>query len=283
MSPELTSVIFGLLSGLLWGSGDFSGGIATKRTTVYNVLVVSQMIGLVLMAGLVLLTGEAVPDLNSIMWACFAGISGGIGVAALYQALAVGQMGIAAPVAAVFTAAIPVGVGFLTEGLPGLLQIGGFGLALIGVWILSRHDGKKRDSRGLGLALLAGVGFGLLLVGLDRAGDSGGVFFPLLFARLFSIVFMTSVAMLRRNTWRFDPRILPIIIVAGIFDVAGNATYVVATQQGRLDVAAVLSSLYPAATVLLAWVILKERLSRLQMGAIGLVLLAIVLITFPAG
>jgi drug/metabolite transporter (DMT)-like permease len=281
MSPEVTAVVFGIAAALLWGSGDFSGGIATKRTSVFTVLIISQLVGLVLMIGLVLLTGESAPTGNSLLWAGAAGISGGIGVAALYQALAMGQMGIAAPLAAVFTAAIPVLVGILTEGLPGVAQFAGFGLALVSIWILVSSEKTESNRRGLGLALLAGVGFGMLLVGLDRAGESAAVYWPLMVARISSLIFMTIVATLRRNQWQVDRKLLPIIATAGFFDVMGNAAYVAATQAGRLDVAAVLASLYPAATVILAGIFLKERLSRSQMVAISMVLFSIVLIALP--
>jgi drug/metabolite transporter (DMT)-like permease len=175
MSHELTAVLFGMLAAVLWGAGDFSGGTASKRTHVFVVLIISQVIGLVLMIVLALLNRETVPPISSLVWACAAGISGGIGVAALYRALAIGQMGIAAPIAAVFTAAIPVLVSLVTEGLPSVLQLIGFVLALVGVWILSQHKGASGNRRGIWLAVLAGFGFGMLLVGLDRAGGTGSV------------------------------------------------------------------------------------------------------------
>jgi uncharacterized membrane protein len=281
MSPEITAVIFGLLAAALWGSGDFSGGVTTKRTPVLSVLILSQITGLVLMLVIILVRGETVPSALSLIWACAAGIAGGIGVAALYQALAMGQMGIAAPVAAVFTALIPVLISMITEGLPSVIQLAGFALALLGIWILSQHGTASANRRGLGLAVLAGVGFGLLLVALDRAGSTGSVFWPLAAARLASILFMTAIALARRHKWKIERGVLPGIMIAGVFDVFGNAAYVVASQVGRLAVAAVLSSLYPAATVILASILLKERTSRRQVIAIGIVLLAIILIINP--
>jgi drug/metabolite transporter (DMT)-like permease len=277
VTPELAAIAFGLASAALWGAGDFSGGLAARRTAVLGVIVVSHGIGLCLMVGLALLRAEPFPAPADLIWGCLSGLSGVMGVAALYRALAVGQMGIAAPVAAVFTAAVPVLVAFLTEGLPRPLQFIGFGLALAGVWFLARPERTAANrSQGLGLAVLAGLGFGVLFVGLAQVSQ-GAFFWPLAAARATS--FSATLALASRRAWAPQRGTLGAVILAGILDVGGNAFYVLATQAGRLDIAAVLASLYPASTVALAWLLLKERVTRLQVLGVGAALVAIMCIT----
>ncbi len=279
MTPELAAIAFGLASAAFWGAGDFSGGLAARRTAVLGVVVVSHGIGLCLMVGLALLRAEPPPAPADLIWGCLSGLSGVIGVAALYRALAVGQMGVAAPVAAVFTAAVPVLVAFLTEGLPRPLQFIGFGLALAGVWFLARPE-RTLQSRpqGLGLAVLAGLGFGVLLVGLGQVSQ-GAFFWPLAAARATSFSATLTLALARRRAWAPERSALWPVILAGILDVGGNAFYILATQAGRLDIAAVLASLYPASTVALAWLLLKERVTRVQLLGVGAALVAILCIT----
>src|SRR5215207_8998997 len=154
LGGNLAAVVFGLASALCWGAGDFSGGLATKRAPVFGVLVIGQAGGLLLLLGLALAWGEPVPSATDLGWGLAAGLAGAVGLASLYHALAVGQMGIVAPLSAVLTAALPALFGAVVEGLPGALKLGGFGLALLAIWLVA-GTGRSAGSRdGLGLALL---------------------------------------------------------------------------------------------------------------------------------
>jgi drug/metabolite transporter (DMT)-like permease len=279
MNPAtLTTAALSLGAAAVWGGGDFAGGIATKRASVFRVVAGAHACGLLFMLLLAWLTREPVPPHASLQWGLFAGVSGAFGIAALYQALAIGRMGIVAPVASVVTAVLPVLVGIRTEGLPDHVQLAGFVLALASIWFVARPAGEIDSHRGLGLAVLAGVMFGLFLVAGKQAGH-GGVFWPLVAARTASTLLMLIiVAFLPRDPRPLRAALVPILL-SGMFDSAANAMFIAATRHGRLDVAAVLSSLYPASTVILARVLLKERLSAMQnVGIVG-ALLSVALIS----
>jgi drug/metabolite transporter (DMT)-like permease len=273
-------VVFGLLSALSWGAGDFSGGLASKRSNVYSVVMGSQFIGMLLLIGLAVVFGEAVPSLASWLWGGLAGAAGAVGLMALYRALAIGRMGVAAPVSAVISGALPVLIAAWVEGLPGALQLIGFGLALVGVWLLSRNKEALLRAGDLGLPAVAGLGFGLFFVFIDRVSEPA-VFWPLVAARLASLSLLFLVAWFNRQPALPGRPHLPLVALAGVLDAGGNAFFVLATRTGRLDVASVLSSLYPASTVALAWLLLKEQLTRSQWFGVAAVLAAIVLIALP--
>lgn len=279
MTPasDFGSVIFGLLSAATFGVGDFSGGLANRRTPTLSVLVISQSVGLALLIALALLSGEPTPAPADVFWGAAAGAVGLVGLFSLYRAMALGQMGIAAPITAVLSAAIPVIVGTLAQGLPNLLHLAGFGLALAGVWLMSRPQTGGGRPAGVGLALLGGLGFGGFLVLIAQVHQNA-VFWPLVAARVTSLTIMIGVVLRRRKFAVPVRAALPLIMTAGVMDVGGNAFFVLAEQAGRLDVASVLSSLYPATTVLLALLILKERLTRIQGVGVLLALAAIPMI-----
>jgi drug/metabolite transporter (DMT)-like permease len=277
MVGNLAAVIFGLASALCWGAGDFSGGLATKRAPVFGVLAIGQASGLLLLIVLALVWGESMPALTDLGWGLAAGIAGAVGLAALYRALAVGQMGMVAPLSAVLTAALPALFSALTEGLPGALKLGGFGLALLSIWLVAGTDSSVESRAGLGLALLAGCGFGVFFILVHRAG-ANAVFWPLCAARVGSLAFVLPMALGRGGLARPDRRLLTLVLLSGALDVAGNAFFVLAGQAGRLDVAAIISSLYPASTVLLAALLLGERVLRVQFVGILAALVAIGLI-----
>ncbi len=274
---EFAPVFFGLVSAACWGAGDFSGGMATKRTSVFSVVIASQAVGAILLTLLAILFAEKMPPLENLLWSGIGGLAGALGLMALYRALASGQMGVAAPVAAVVSAMIPVIFGIFIEGLPGVAKLIGFGLALISVWFVSQGEDSSINIQALKLPILAGVGFGVFLILLHQAGDTA-VFWPLVSARLASLLMLVTVATFSRQKRVPEMGLLPIIALAGALDAGGNAFYVLAGQAGRLDVASVLSSLYPASTVLLAWLILKERIVFRQRIGIAVALAAIVLI-----
>jgi drug/metabolite transporter (DMT)-like permease len=274
----LTGAALSLGAAAVWGGGDFAGGIATKRANVFRVVAGAHACGLLLMLLLAWLTHEPFPPRSSLQWGVIAGVAGAFGIAALYKALAIGRMGIVAPVASVITGILPVLVGIRTEGMPDHLQLGGFALALLSIWLVARPDGEIDSHRGLGLAILAGVLFGLFLVAGKEAGHHG-VFWPLVAARTASTLLMlTIVAFSPRDLRPLRAALVP-ILTSGLLDSAANAMFIAATRHGRLDVAAVLSSLYPASTVILARVLLKERLSSTQNAGIVGALLSVALIS----
>jgi drug/metabolite transporter (DMT)-like permease len=278
IAPELAAVTFGLFASLSWGVSDFSGGLATKRAAVMGVVTVAHMIGLVLMITLAILTNEVFPSDEDLIWGGLAGLAGLIGIAALYRALAVGRMGLAAPTAAVLSATLPAFVGILLHGLPALLQLAGFGFGLVSLWLASYSRHMLRETGGLGLAVLAGVGFAGFFILIDRI-DSETVFWPLAAARFASATVMVAAMLVSRRNWM--PRgkqLWTFVVLAGLLDAGGNVFFALATQAGRLDIAAVVSSLYPAVTVLLARIVLKEQVSRVQALGVVTALIAISLI-----
>ncbi|MGC3996615.1 MAG: DMT family transporter [Anaeromyxobacter sp.] len=277
MTPDLTAVVFGLLSAVAWGAGDFSGGLASRRAAVVGVLAVGQAAGVAMVVGLALATHEPFPPAGALLWAAGAGASGAVGLAALYRGLAVGRMGIVAPVSAVLSAGIPVLVGAASQGLPPAARLAGFALGLGGIFVLARSEQTRGDARGFLLAWVAGCGFGGFLV-LQHQASASGTFWPLAAARATSFVLILATALLRRGAWVPQVRALPLIVASGLLDGAGNALFVVAAKVGRLDVAGVLSSMYPASTVLLAAVVLRERITARQLLGIAAVLAAIALI-----
>jgi len=267
-----------LLAAASWGGGDFSGGLAAKRASVFRVVAVAHACGLVAMLAMALLSRESLPPASALEWGAFAGFVGGFGIAALYRALAIGRMGVVAPVAAVVTGVLPVLFGIRSEGLPNEIQLCGFGLALVSIWLVARPNEHIDSHRGLGLAALAGIAFGLFLIAGRQAGHQG-LFWPLVAARVVSTALMVVfVVVLPRDPQPLRP-VLWLIVLSGVLDSTGNALFIAATRYGRLDVAAVLSSLYPASTVLLARFLLHERIARWQAIGIACALASVALIS----
>ena len=277
MNQNLGTVAFGLAASLSWGVGDFSGGLATRRANVFSVVLAAHAIGLGLLVALALAWSEPLPSALVIVWGGAAGLAGAVGLAAFYRALAVGRMGITAPITAVLAAAVPVIFSAFFEGLPGLLQLAGFVLALIAVGLISRPQGTMGRPEGLGLALLAGLGFGGFLILIGQVSPTA-IFWPLAAARLSSFLFMFAILVIGRQEVLPKKAVFPLVLLAGTLDVAGNTFFVLAAHAGRLDVSAILSSLYPAVTVLLASIILRERVTRWQAIGILAALVAIPLI-----
>jgi len=242
------------------------------------VLALAALSGSALLALLMFVRGEALPAGADLLWAAAAGLSGSLGVAALYRGLAIGRAAIVAPVAAVISTAIPILVSAAWDGRPGWLRLVGFGVALAGLWLVSQSavGGGGLDRHSLVLAGAAGAGFAGFFIFIALI-EGNAVFAPLLVARLMYIVMAALLLAVRRVPW---PALAsnPTALVAGVLDIGGNVFYVIAQQLARLDVAAVLSSLYPAPTVLLSWLLLKERMSPAQWLGAGLCLLAVILI-----
>lgn len=278
MNPLVATVAFGLSASLCWGSGDFSGGLASRRASVSRVVIADYAVGFVLLITLALIGKEHSPLPTDLLWGGLAGVAGVLGLLAFYSALSTGRMGIAAPVSAVLTAALPVLFSALTTGLPSLLQLVGFVLALLAIGLISRPERVNGPPEGLVLAVLAGCGFGCFFILISRVSP-GSIFWPLAAARFTSVTCLLIVMRVRRQ----QP-ILPgmsvafLVVLAGTLDALGNAFFVLAAHSGRLDVAAILSSFYPAATVVLAAFVLRERVTRIQGIGILLVLVAVPLI-----
>ena len=275
--PNLTSPGLSLSAAASWGAADFSGGLAAKRADAFGVVVVAHTTGLLFMLALALVAHEPVPERAALLWGAAAGLVGGVGLAALYRGLAIGTMGVVAPFSAVITAVLPLVFSFLNEGLPRVWQLGGFALALVSIWLIAAQKSAGGRTRGIGLAIIAGIGFSGFLL-FSKLAATHAVFWPLVAARAASTLLMLTIVTVRGRAWKPSGSAIPYMVVAGLLDSGANALFIAATQRGRLDVAAVLSSLYPASTVLLARIFLKERLSRAQTAGILAALVAVALI-----
>ena len=276
-APFLTAV-FALSAAVAWGSGDFTGGIASRRVGAFRTILISYTVGLAALVVVALAWHEALPGPVDLLWGGLAGLLGMAGLGFLLRGFAAGRMGIVAPVSASLAAAVPVLFTALTEGLPGPGKLLGFGLALAGIWLLSRPEGLIGHPAGLGLALAAGMGFGGFFIALDQVGE-GAIFWPLAAGRLACCALMLAFALATHRPLSAPRRLLGVIMLAGVLDVGGNLFFLLATQAGRLDVATVLGSLYPVVTTVLAWLAAGEKLARMQAAGVAMAVAAIVLIT----
>jgi len=267
-----------LISAVTWGSGDFGGGLLSRRAPLFSVVGVTQFVGIFAALVIAVLLGEPFPALSDIAWAVGAGIGGMIGITCLYRGLAVGRMGVVAPTAGVLGATIPVVFGFLVEGVPTPMTIAGIVAALVAVVLVTRAPGHGTDRpSGVRWALAAGVAIGAFNICIGQfSGDSA--FGLLVFIRLLQVAVISLLIVLWRQPWRMPVDMLPKLVLIGVLDMAGNATFILATQAGALAIATVLASLYPVVTVILAIVILREHLTRSHVAGIVLTAVAIVLI-----
>ncbi len=278
IGSEFLAIAYGLASAASWGAGDFSGGFATKRNNVYSVVLIAHFISGILLVALALLFNESLPTWNDILLGGLAGFFGMLGLMALYRGLAIGRMGLVAPVTAVTTAALPIGVSFFLEGAPTSLQLAGFLIALIAVVLLAGVGGSAViKANELLLAVVAGLGFALFYIVINQVSQNA-VLWPLVSGRIVTVTLLFLFVRLTNQWSRPTLTDLPAMALAGIFDTGGNVFFVLAAQAGRLDIASVISSLYPAMTVLLAWVILKERLIKQQWIGVIAAIVALVLI-----
>lgn len=261
-STQLVSTGFALAAAACWGTSDFSGGYASKRSDAFVVTLLAHGSGFVLMTGLALIGGAPFPSRSGELWALAAGALGGTALAVFYRTLAAGSMGITAPFAAVLAAAIPTGFGIITEGIPGRVAIIGSVLAVAGIWLMSRPDSASGRPVGLLWAVLAGLGFAGFFICINRTGDSSAIWSSA-HSRLASLILVAIIVLARRGpTKTLNIRDAAVGVFAGCLDSTGTLLFIRADQTGRLDAAVVLSSLYPAITVLLARLILKEHFTR---------------------
>ena len=276
---ELSVILLGLAAALCWGTADFSGGVTSKHNGAMIVVIITQIIGLIILVSSAIFTGESMPSGTNIMWSVFAGLSGGSGLITLYHALSIEKMGIVAPVTAVWTALVPMIFGLLTEGLPPTSQLTGFAFAFAGVWLISREENSQKiELEKIKFPIIAGTGFGLFMVLIDQVHGTE-IFWSLVSARTAATILTFSMIIYSGTKMKVSGiKYLPLILFAGFLDTSGTVFYVLAAKSGRLDVAAILTSMYPAITVLLAWVLLKERLKSRQWVGVFAVMLAVILI-----
>jgi drug/metabolite transporter (DMT)-like permease len=247
---------------------------------VYGVVLVSQLTGLVLCGAIAIALGQAMPTGRDLVTCLIAGALGAIGITMLYRGLAIGRMGIVAPVTGVLAAVIPVVAGFATEGVPGPIVVAGIVIAVIAVVLVSRVADESGGRAGLTEALIGGTTIGLFGVAIAQLSE-GNVFSALAVIRLVQGVFVAGVVLLLRAAWRPAVSILPALIGIGLLDTAGNAFYLAAVQTGQLAIASVLSAMYPVATVVLAMIVLREAMSRDH--AVGIVLAGVAIALIAVG
>jgi len=278
----LLSIIYGILSAATWGAGDFAGGLSSRKVGAYRAVFYADFIGLLILVVASFVYREPFPSTSGWINSLLAGALGSFGLLILYYSLSIGQMSIAAPVSALFAALLHVIVGALTEGLPSAIQLIGFVLALAAIWLISQGAGKFHISwlSDLRFPILAGVGFGSYFIFIhNAAGDPNSFLWPMIISRAAGTVLVFFMVFARRETFVVPNDAWGVVLLNAALDLTGNYFYILASKSGRLDIAAVLSSLYPGSTVILAWLLLKEHLSRMQLVGLLLALAAIFLFT----
>ncbi|MGH3134467.1 MAG: EamA family transporter [Gaiellaceae bacterium] len=255
--------LLALSGALLWGVGDFLGGLAARRLALLAVLAVSQAVGLAGVAFWVWVARDPFPGVAELLPAAAAGVAGVVGLGALYRGLAVGAMGIVAPISAA-SPVVPLAVDAARGVTPGALQWLGIFLVLAGVVALSREPsrvGSRRIAAGAGLALVAALGFGAFVVGLDAGSDESAPW-AVVAARSASVAVAVVAVAFTSTSLRPARPLVPMLLAVGAFDTGANVCVAFATTKGAAGIVAVLSALYPIATVVLARIVLAERLGR---------------------
>jgi drug/metabolite transporter (DMT)-like permease len=275
-STNLLGGIVALLSAAVWGSGDFVGGLASRNRSQFQALALVAFSGmLTLMIGMVI-RSEAWPDPVSLLWSCVAGISGAIGMAALYRGLSTSQAALVAPTGAVVSVVFPVLVGTILRGAPSLVKWVGMAVGMTGIWLVTKGPGSSRDTHGLGLAILAGLGFGGFFLCIVQT-EHEDIFSPLVIAKMSALLFAILI-LLFRQTRLPSLRGNGLAVLTGALDAGGNASYLLAARLTRPELAVVISSMAPVMTVILASLISKQKISMYQKLGVALCLAAIALI-----
>ncbi|HEY5432334.1 MAG TPA: EamA family transporter [Coriobacteriia bacterium] len=275
----MLTILLSSVTSLLFGCSDFLGGLASRRDSAFAVTANAHLIGLAIMAVAVVVFPSpfGVADLA---WGAAAGVAGGIGVTALYGALAVGRMGVVAPLTAALSGSLPALYDLLRGTALRPLSLVGLAIALVAIVIVSASgDPEERaemPSRAIALAVLAGVGFTGCFIFFSLAAKTSGLM-PLLAARVVSVALLMAVTFARRGHVTLAPDARASAYGAGALDAAANVTMLTAIRVGPLAVASVLGSLYPVVTILLARVVLKERLRPVQRAGVALALAAVML------
>jgi drug/metabolite transporter (DMT)-like permease len=285
------NALLALAAAVLWGGGDFSGGMGVKSAggsmgAALRVVLMSHAASFSVLVGIALLRGDSFPHGALLAWGIGAGVAGGVSLTCFYVALARGAMGASAALSGLLAAAIPAGVSMSREGSPGTLRIVGFLLAGVAIWVIAAGENAeavKAKSETVWLAAAAGVGFGIYFVALKFAG-AGGLVWPMATARIgsLSVCSLILLAMTVRGGVegaRITRAAVMWALATAVMDTSGNLLFIAATRAGRLDVAAVLASLYPASTIMLAAWMLHERPTRRQGMGMALAAVAVVMIT----
>ena len=274
-------VLLSLLSALLYGLGDFSGGFATRKSKLLAVVTISQIGGATLALAFALADGSPFPGLVDVFWAALAGLCGLLGILMLYRGIARGIVAIVSPVSALISALIPAAVGLALGERPSAFALAGGLLCLPAILLLSWEGGeasgraRRLDSLLHGLA--AGLGFGVFFVALSRTGHGSGIW-PAFIARATSLVLLLAIALATRHPLRLLPGSRLPAVTAGLADMGANILFLLASRTGLLSITSVVSSLFPAPTVVLARVFLKERIPPARMAGLGLAIAGVALI-----
>lgn len=276
-APAAASV----LAVFLWGASDFAGGYGSRRANAFVLTAFSHLCAFVLMLSVALAEGGTLPDLGSMGWAVLAGSIGGFSLAIFYGALASGQMGLTAPIAALLGAAIPTLADVAMEGTPSRWSIVGFGLAIVAIWLITRPEPQLQNDeaghpKGVVRAALAGVGFAGFYLCVHQA--SGSAPWIAAITRIGSFAATAIAVAATRAPLKLQRPAIRFGMMAGFLDVTASALFIFANQRGRLDEAVVITSLYPAVTVLLARLVLKEHFSRWKFVGLLAALAAVPLI-----
>jgi len=274
-------VLLALAASFSWGAGDFLGGVASRRANAITVVALTMTSGLAFVSVAVLFAWDSPPPAGDLAAAVGAGVGGAVGLAGLYRGMAVGAMGVVAPISAL-AAVVPFAVGVAQGERPGGLQIAGVVAALAGVALVSREPSEAgappARAAGVGLALAAASGFGVYFVLMDAAADENATWAVLVARATASVLGIATVALLRLP-FRVPRSLVPMVLLIGLLDVSANVLFGLATSRGLLSVVSVLASLYPVVTVTLAWVVLHERTSSLQRAGAAAAIAGAALIT----
>ncbi|HEX9855703.1 MAG TPA: DMT family transporter [Acidimicrobiia bacterium] len=270
------AILFGLMAAVFSGSGDFLGGLASRHGRIVAIAIASHLAGIVATFAIAPFVGGN-PTAVDLGWGAAAGVCGAIGIVALYTGFSRSDIAIVSPIAAVGAAGFPVAYAFISGDRPGTLTTAGLLVGMGGIWLISRgRSTTKGTHAGVGVAygVAAGLGFGWLLVFLGLTSQDAGIW-PLAPARAAGGVFLVFVALvLRRDLVPSRPAVAP-LVGAGAATIVGNGAFILATQTGSLAVASVLAAMFPAATVVLARLVMSERLTRTRLAGLGLALIAI--------
>jgi drug/metabolite transporter (DMT)-like permease len=276
----LAAVLLALAASASWGVSDFFGGLTSRRLTLATVMGVTTPIGLVVIGILVAVRWQAPPNATFALWAAITGVLGAAGISALYRGLAVGRMGVVAPIAAT-APLIPVAVGLARGERPSALQGVGMGLALVGVVLTGReHDSavRRRVASGAGFGLIAAATFGGSLITLDEAAN-GDPYWATFVIRVASSLAVAVVLLATRSPVRAPRSLWPALTVIAVLDIAGTVLFAVSTTKGLISVVSVLVSLVPVFVAFLARFVLRERLERVQLGGAALAVAGVALIS----
>lgn len=268
------SVLLAALAALTWGTSDFIGGLAARDSHARAVVVWSQVIGIGFGLAIAPPLGGGL-SVTDVVWGAIAGAFGGIGLVALYTGLSSGRISVVAPVSGVVAAGLPVLFGLAIGERPGPAGFAGMALAVLAIWLVSA--GEQPGKSGMGQGLLAGLGFALFFVAIDRTSADAGIW-PLIPARLASITVIASLAIATKTPLSLGTRGRWKVAASGVGDMLANMLFLLANQIGFLSIAAVVSSLFPAQTVVLGRFVLKERIRPTQWIGLTLALIAVGLI-----